>query len=161
MLEEIVSWNLFKWFLDILHITLLSLHNTWRNNSGLIFWFPMSLNHLRQNLSSFWTGKLLMYVYSKDYFRQCFFDNFLAITSKYSQNSELEEDFSISEWHWKNSQLGHVCYDFCIKFSKFWVSWEKSAELASKFAWVRPKNWSELGAQNRKKNTAHTYLCST
>ena len=41
---------------------------------------------------------------------------------------------------------------FCLKIPKFWVRWWKSAELASKFAWVRPKNRSELGAQNRKKN---------
>ena len=40
---------------------------------------------------------------------------------------------------------------FCLKFPKFWVRQWKSAELASKFAWVRPKNRSELGAQNRKK----------
>ena len=46
------------------------------------------------------------------------------------------------------AQLGHVCYDFWFNFSKFWGSWEKSAELASKFAWVRPKNWSGLAAQN-------------
>ena len=65
MLEDWVmrpGRNIFKpfpWFLDILHVTLLSLHNTWRNNSGLIFQFPMPLNHLRQNLSSFWTGKLI------------------------------------------------------------------------------------------------------
>ena len=40
---------------------------------------------------------------------------------------------------------------FCSKFPKFWVRWRISAELASKFAWVRPKNRSELGTQNRKK----------
>ena len=44
---------------------------------------------------------------------------------------------------------------FCLKFPKFWVRQQKSAELASKFAWARPKNWSELGAQNRKKTTVH------
>ena len=36
---------------------------------------------------------------------------------------------------------------------KFWVSLRKSPELASKYAWVRPENRSELGAQNRKNNT--------
>jgi len=44
---------------------------------------------------------------------------------------------------------------FCLKLPKFWVSWVKLAELTSKFAWVRPKYRSELGAQNRKKNTVN------
>ena len=35
---------------------------------------------------------------------------------------------------------------------------EKLAELALKFAWVRPKNLSELGAQNRKKTLLIKYI---
>ena len=63
----------------------------------------------------------------------------------------------MDELDWKIAELGHdfgpamsYLQGFCLKFPKFWVSREKSAELASKFAWVRPKNWSELAAQNRK-----------
>ena len=41
---------------------------------------------------------------------------------------------------------------------KFWVSLRKSPELASKYAWVRPENRSELGAQNRKNNTEYIIL---
>ena len=50
--------------------------------------------------------------------------------------------------------------EFCLKLLKFWVSWEKSPELASKYAWVRPENRSELGAQNRKNNSANGALCA-
>ena len=53
----------------------------------------------------------------------------------------------MDELDWKIAELGHdfgpdmpYLLGFCLKFPKFWVSREKSAELASKFAWVRPKN---------------------
>ena len=57
----------------------------------------------------------------------------------------------MDELDWKIAELGHdfgpvmpYLLGFCLKFPKFWVSREKSAELASKFDWVRPENrWSK------------------
>ena len=34
----------------------------------------------------------------------------------------------------------------------------KSPKLASKFGWVKRKNWFELGSKNRKNNTAYMHL---
>ena len=79
------------------------------------------------------------------------------------RNSELEEKFGWVRQKncWVRAKFARFLLDFgsvslflqgfCLKIPKFWVRWWKSAELASKYAWVRPKNRSELGAQNRKK----------
>ena len=42
--------------------------------------------------------------------------------------------------------------NICLKLPKFWVRFEKLAELGPKSAWVRAKIASELGAQKRKNN---------
>ena len=63
----------------------------------------------------------------------------------------------LAELYWKIHELGQdfdpirpFLRGFCLQFLKFPLSCEKSAELASKFASVRPKKRSELDAQNRK-----------
>ena len=45
---------------------------------------------------------------------------------------------------------------FLLKIAETLSYWGKSPELALKYAWVRPENRSELGAQNRERNTIAT-----
>ena len=81
------------------------------------------------------------------FFFRRFFGNYMQILVIYYQ------------YTYKYYQLAYFgSVSLCLQFLKFWVRWWKSAELASKFASVRPKNRSELGAQNRKKSL-HMQCC--
>ena len=44
---------------------------------------------------------------------------------------------------------------YLLKIAEILSYTEIFAELGSKFGWVRAKNPSELGSENRKKNTAY------
>ena len=85
----------------------------------------------------------------QDWNTQCFFfDDFSVIPSKYLPKLWVRG----KDWERKIAELGQNLQGVCLEIPKFWVRWWKSAELATKFAWVRPKNRSELGDQNRKKH---------
>ena len=149
---------------------------TIQSSSSFVFVVKQHLN-LSDGIKGkrWWSLQLLVLVYwyhlhclvLSSVFFSTIFRQFQANTCR---NSELEEKFGWVRQKncWVRAKFARFLLDFgsvslflqgfCLKIPKFWVRWWKSAELASKFAWVRPKNRSELGAQNRKKNTDYEML---
>jgi len=106
-------------------------------------------NTCRDLYNKFYESRYYEWCYWQCFFRR-FFGNFKQILA------ELEEDFGwvilkIAELGQDFVPVSPKLLGFCLKFPNFWVSCEKSAELASKFAWVRPKKSVWVRSSKSKK----------